>query len=170
MPSLYITVYVKNNCEENLFFFIYVDFLHEVWAYWKSWHAYHYWFPNFVSSKGTTLFTYRYIMLSKLTRFFVKVWILVWKNLIKYRCEPIYLTFFIDCTNKNQMGKVVQFNLLQWIVILCFININIISLISKSIQNYFDMFFYQPFLTKRTAFIKIVLNVTHFHTPSAFDI
>ena len=52
-----------------------------IWAYWKSRHAYLFWFHDFVTSQETTLF-YRYIMLSKLTRFYVYIWIFVWNNLI----------------------------------------------------------------------------------------
>ena len=40
-------------------------------------------------------------------------WILVWKNLIKCRCEPVCHLLSIDCTNKNQMGYVVQPESLQ---------------------------------------------------------
>ena len=100
-------------------FFIYtLNFLIQSWSLLKIPTRLSFWFPDFVTSQKTTLFIHRYIMLSKLTRFYVYIWILVWKKSIKCRSDPVYHSLLIDYNNKNQMGNVVQSELLQCIVIL----------------------------------------------------
>ena len=126
-------------------------FKYEVGTYWKSWHAYRSWYPDFVTLQETTM---------NLSLYYVKQFDEILS--LDYDVSLKKKSFSIDCTNKNQIGNVAQSESLHaiWRSLL----------ISKFIQNCFDIPFYQPFLTKKTVFIKIVVNVTPFQPTPASDI
>ena len=140
-------------------------FSYEVGPYWKSRHAYRSWFPHFETSQEIILFIYRYIMLSKLTRFNVYVWILVWKKIlwnVDVNQSTTLCRLIVPRKIKRRMLN--RLNTL-WCRVLYKRHI---SLFSKFIQNDFDISLYQPFLTKRTMFIKIVVNVTQYLLVALF--